>query len=415
MLKLFMLIGIAAVTNHLPVQINAQWWENTYHPTSYPTSAEEDDDDWTTYPPTSGEEEEEAAATNPPTKSPEIAALTTSPPTTAKQLPTATAEELSCPPSTSWAYLPSSQSSTIEIDSISTLSYAIIPSNPPASNNGIFCAKLTTDNIGWTGLGISPDGLMSGSVAIVGLPNDNSVLKYSLGSGRSVNPMPAEQQTLRDTSIVQQDGQTIMTFTKLLVEQDELPILIENGSTNIFIHARGMGNALGYHGSSNRLSFQIEFGGDDDADATGGEDQQLVFVDAEDVPDLTNLTRTASPTLSPSTVAPLPVPKPWNDRPMLTPSPTSNSTMSPTTATDNNNSTGTNSPTAPLSGYDGELNSTNSSINYVLPGESSGSSNIVSALQGSSTASGGASSMAFIFRDVGLVPLVVALVALYFL
>eukprot|EP00984_Skeletonema_dohrnii_P020199 scaffold9773_cov131-Skeletonema_dohrnii-CCMP3373.AAC.4 len=363
MIKVFMLVGIAAVLNNLP--INAQRWP-TYYPTYEPTFEETENDaqgdsgpGFPTYAPTPKQTTADLTTTDAPTKgdngpdtlapsaavemitptkSPEIALTTTTPTTTA---------ELSCP---------DSLSNTIEIDSISTLSYAIVPSNPAGSNNGIFCGKLSSDNIGWIGLGISPDGLMSGSTAIIALPDDNSVLKYSLGTERSVNPMSEEQQTLRDTSILQLYGRTIMTFTKLLVEEDELPILTD-GSVNFFIHARGLSNALGYHGPSDRLSFQMDFGGVDvDADVTS-------------MPPSAN-NETASPTLSPSTLAPIQASKPWNDRPVITPAPTSissNGTMSPTVAS--NNLTETESPT-PLLGSDNE---TIVPI-YVLPGESTTSS-----------------------------------------
>lgn len=354
-MKLFLPFGIAAVTT-LPLQINAQTYDPTYVPTYAPTAAKLGGDKATTtyaptmdnstvtgiptmdmnqtYAPTTGEAS--ATESNTPTKSPEIAGNPT-PPTTV---------EPSCP---------SSFSSTIDIDSIATLFYAIVPSNPAESNNGIFCAKLIADSIGWIGIGISPDGEMGGSVAIVGLPDDNSILKYDLGNG-FVDPMSEEKQTLRDTSITQQDGQTIMTFTKLLVESDELPILTDGG-VNIFIHARGMSNSLGYHGS--RMSFEMEF-----------------VVDGA----------TSSPTLSPSTLAPVVVPTPWNGRPSLTSSPTiiSKSTTSPTAATEND------SPTP-------------------FPSDSS---KTVSALQSSLTENG-ASSLLSIFNNGGFVPLV-ALMGLYF-
>ena len=69
-------------------------------------------------------------------------------------------------------------------------------------------------------------------------------------------PMPLEKQTLRDTSIVEEDGKTIIEFIKLLVEDGENPIFEEG--ENIFLHARGVGSALGYH-TNGRLSFSVDF------------------------------------------------------------------------------------------------------------------------------------------------------------
>ena len=66
--------------------------------------------------------------------------------------------------------------------------------------------------------------------------------------------MPESQQTLTDTSIEVVDGQTIMKFTKLLVEEDEIEITTED---NIFLWAHGgSSDQLGYHGAA-RESFEL--------------------------------------------------------------------------------------------------------------------------------------------------------------
>jgi len=379
MLKLFLLYGITAVTR-FPLQINAQTYQPTYAPTMVdsnstyaPTNGDSDVGAPTNAPPTTDAPTKGDSATGIPTLVPSIGeaftSTTKSPEIAVTPTPTtATAGELSCP---------ASLSNTFEIDSISTLFYAIVPSNPPESNNGIFCGKLIADTNGWIGIGISPDGEMSGSVAIVGLPDDDSILKYSLGSG-FVNPMSEEQQTLREISITQQDEQTIMTFTKLLVEQDELPILTDGSS--IFIHARGMSNTLGYHGS--RTSFQMDFGGENDT------------------------TSSSSPTLAPSTLAPVAAPKPWNDQPTITSSPTINTTSSSPTISSNS----TTSPTAATS-----TNSTETYSPTTLPTNSSKYD--VSALQASPTMTmnGASSSLVFMLNHGGFVPpLVAALLGLYF-
>ncbi|KAL7537848.1 hypothetical protein ACHAWF_005918 [Thalassiosira exigua] len=134
-----------------------------------------------------------------------------------------------------------------DIDSAATLHYAVVPSSPSGSGNGILCARLEVEHDGWVGFGISESGQMAGSQGIVGVPGDDpccgSVLKYNMFA-YGVNPMPESQQTLRDTGIVQQDGKTIMTFTKLLVEDDEIPIEVDGG--NEFLYARG-GRTLGHH------------------------------------------------------------------------------------------------------------------------------------------------------------------------
>ena len=145
------------------------------------------------------------------------------------------------------------------IDSKAVLYYSLVPSSFPGASNGLLCTRLEYDGIGWVALAISTNGQMIGSEAIIGLPDEGSVLKYDL-NGKSDNlvaPMEDEKQTLRNTLIGQENGRTVMEFTKLLVEDGEIPIL-ENG-LNYFLHAKGMDNSLGYHIS--RWSFELNFKG----------------------------------------------------------------------------------------------------------------------------------------------------------
>ena len=140
-------------------------------------------------------------------------------------------------------------------NSDSTLYYAVVPDSPSESGNGILCARLEGTHNGWTGLGFSPDGTMSGQ-AVVGIPTNGTVLKYDLDQG-SATPMDDRKQTLRDTSISEENGRTIITFTKLLEERGEVPISLDN--ENQFLHAWG-GDDFKYHGPRARTSFTIDFG-----------------------------------------------------------------------------------------------------------------------------------------------------------
>ena len=153
---------------------------------------------------------------------------------------------------------PSKLTNVIEIDDDSTLHYAMVPSSSSDTNNGILCGRLEVLNADgdWIGFAMSKDYGMFGSEAIIGLPIDtlspdgitkqNTVMKYKLGGynvgsevgGRSVYYMSEEKQTLLDTSLVQEindedEEVMVMTFTKSLVEDGEIPIL-ENG-TNVFL------------------------------------------------------------------------------------------------------------------------------------------------------------------------------------
>ncbi len=138
------------------------------------------------------------------------------------------------------------------IDPSATLYYAVVPSDPADSGNGLFCGRLEAVNDGWVGIGFSPDGEMAGSQAVIGVPADGTVLKYDLTT--TATPMDGARQTLTGTSIVESDGTVLMVFEKLLVEDGEVPIVED--AENRFIHARGAG-ALGYHGPEGRISVVV--------------------------------------------------------------------------------------------------------------------------------------------------------------
>jgi hypothetical protein len=80
---------------------------------------------------------------------------------------------------------------------------------------------------------------------ISGIPG-NVPLKYNLldKSNSGVQPMPEEQQTLTDAKVEVNNGQTIMEFTKVMAEPNEIEIT--TGDNN-FLYAYGSSETLGYH------------------------------------------------------------------------------------------------------------------------------------------------------------------------
>ena len=130
-----------------------------------------------------------------------------------------------------------------------TLSYEIIVEG----NRGlVFCSELAYEGEGWLGLGISETGDMIGSTAVIGLPDSNDVTNpglYSLdGKTNSlVRLLPPDEQTLLGSSIVQEDGVTVMRFAKLIDESSEDFIINVPGVTT-FIYAASDSNQFGYHG-----------------------------------------------------------------------------------------------------------------------------------------------------------------------
>ncbi|CAN0204815.1 unnamed protein product [Scytosiphon promiscuus] len=104
----------------------------------------------------------------------------------------------------------------------------------------------------WTGIGFSSDGMMVGSDAVVGLPDDVSVLEYEM-TGKSVEDVvPFDVQDITDGSVSQDaSGETTLTFTRPLSPGgDKQAISTTPGDTAIFIYSYGTDNTLAYHDSS---------------------------------------------------------------------------------------------------------------------------------------------------------------------
>ena len=149
---------------------------------------------------------------------------------------------------------PSTLTTSEVFDSSTTFYYAMVlpptTSTTNSENDGILCGRLEVINDGWIGVALSNNGKMDGSIAIIGMPQ-NTVKKYDLVSyGANLST----KQTLMDTSFTQQGSKMIMTFTKLLSEENEVSIKQE-GITNV-LFARG-GESLGFH--SMKLSSFIRF------------------------------------------------------------------------------------------------------------------------------------------------------------
>jgi len=137
------------------------------------------------------------------------------------------------------------------------LEYVVNRADSRAGGQDTVTMTYTVPREGWLAIGFTNgDGMMIGSEAVIGFPGSGEVQKYSLSAyeNAGVLPMPEEQQTLIETAIFQEDGNTSMRFTKILNETGEVPIAI---GTNTFIGAFGFpGNIFTYH--EKRDSFDID-------------------------------------------------------------------------------------------------------------------------------------------------------------
>jgi len=118
---------------------------------------------------------------------------------------------------------------------------------------------------GWLGFGISPTGGMVPADAVIGLPDEGTVLLYEMTevSTSGVVAMPDDMQTLTDNIVTQGNGTTTMTFAKKLNEGTYPLVVGDNGC----IYAQATSNALGYHGNG-RGSFQLTLESSSDSNFT---------------------------------------------------------------------------------------------------------------------------------------------------
>ena len=156
---------------------------------------------------------------------------------------------------------------------------------------------------GWMGFAFSESPAMVPNVAVIGLPDEGTVLKYNLGGKdvSAVTSLEEDRQSLTDTIISQNETHTVLMFTKPLLEQGEPDVSVGD---NLFLWAVGGSNVLGYHGpEGNRGSASAAF------DGCGGE--------VVDTPAPLTAAPTASPTSAPVTNSPtpgvvIPAPPPTN-------------------------------------------------------------------------------------------------------
>ena len=136
---------------------------------------------------------------------------------------------------------------TVALSGGCTLAYRV--------NDGItITVELTCDGSGeWVGIGFSKDGQMQNSEAVLGVPG-HQPLKYALNGKytAAVVQMPEHKQTLMDATLeVDQDGHTVMKFTKILREH-----MLDDEEEIFLLYAKGMSSTLGYHPT--RSSFKLD-------------------------------------------------------------------------------------------------------------------------------------------------------------
>jgi hypothetical protein len=98
----------------------------------------------------------------------------------------------------------------------------------------------------WVSFGFSTTFNMVPNIAVIGLPEEVTVLKYNMTSKvlEGVLPLPDEEQTFMDTSITQVGGVTTLQFTQYLTDLVDVPV---TAGPNTYIWAFGFSNPIGFH------------------------------------------------------------------------------------------------------------------------------------------------------------------------
>jgi hypothetical protein len=130
----------------------------------------------------------------------------------------------------------------------------VVNADETTPGKGTLSVEMEYLGVAWLGFAHSESGIMVGSLGIIGLPDSAAeelqVQKFKLGgldvgSPGGITPLKADRQTLIKSSLEQTEYYTVMRFTKLLMEPDELSI--HPNLQNTFLFAHGAGNSFGYH------------------------------------------------------------------------------------------------------------------------------------------------------------------------
>lgn len=136
----------------------------------------------------------------------------------------------------------------LELSDDCTLAYRVFDVSSTIS------MELTCEGIDeeWVGVGFSKTGSMFGEAVLGSMPGQQP-LKYDL-LGSSVEKMPEFKQTLKNASLeIDASGRTVMKFTKMLKEEDEVEIMLGEGL--FLLYARGTSTTLGCHAERSAIPF----------------------------------------------------------------------------------------------------------------------------------------------------------------
>lgn len=122
--------------------------------------------------------------------------------------------------------------------------------------SGILKGALQYTGEAWLGFGVSDDGKMTGSEAIIGKPDELTATKYLLSDKAAAGINAVKDTTsLKSATIKQEGGVTTLEFENALDVSTDTHTITSTG-LNTFIYAAGKDNTFNYH--EHRGSFRID-------------------------------------------------------------------------------------------------------------------------------------------------------------
>eukprot|EP00612_Vaucheria_litorea_P002058 CAMPEP_0171457126 /NCGR_PEP_ID=MMETSP0945-20130129/3330_1 /TAXON_ID=109269 /ORGANISM="Vaucheria litorea, Strain CCMP2940" /LENGTH=600 /DNA_ID=CAMNT_0011982673 /DNA_START=99 /DNA_END=1899 /DNA_ORIENTATION=+ len=102
------------------------------------------------------------------------------------------------------------------------------------SDSSVLRIKLTLNGKGWIGFGSSADGEMIGGTAVIGLPEDLTMLTYDMKGNKTENVVPSSVQNITPLEFIVIDETVVIEYLQPLISEN---IILDPSMTQYFLYA----------------------------------------------------------------------------------------------------------------------------------------------------------------------------------
>ena len=156
---------------------------------------------------------------------------------------------------------------SVELDGPNLVFEYVVSDYNAATGDGLFRARLTYQGTAWVSLGFVPNGqrTMVPGDAVIGLPdannnnNNGAVEKYIMTARNPGGVQVAgadRQQNVLNGTVYQENGVTVMEFSRRLIVPNEQTI--DGSGPNTFLWAYGIGNTLAVHRNRGIVALELQ-------------------------------------------------------------------------------------------------------------------------------------------------------------